>query len=132
MLLNPIETTFSTKFLMVERLFKFKLVIEQIVIDLDWLTFVNSLHGNHCQKLLTKGKVFWTNIERDEFWDICANFIHMMEPVLMSLTAYDYKQPCMGRVWFIMKTLEWHVLSFQDPWFELLANLENVIEDQFY
>jgi hypothetical protein len=33
MLLNPIETHFSTNFLMVERLFKLRLVIEQIVVD---------------------------------------------------------------------------------------------------
>jgi hypothetical protein len=30
-----------------------------------------------------------------------------------------------------MKTLE-HVLSLQDPLFELLSSLANVIEDQFY
>jgi hypothetical protein len=41
---------------MVERLSKLKLVIEQIVVNLDWTTFVNSLHGNHRQKLLTKVK----------------------------------------------------------------------------
>jgi hypothetical protein len=47
MLLNPTKTRFATNFLMVERLFKFKLVIEQIVANLDWTTFVNTLHGNH-------------------------------------------------------------------------------------
>jgi hypothetical protein len=31
-----------------------------------------------------------------------------------------------------MKTLEWHVLSLQDPPFELPSNLANVIEDQIY
>jgi len=31
-----------------------------------------------------------------------------------------------------MKTLEQHVLSLQDPSFELLSSLANVIEDQFY
>jgi hypothetical protein len=46
------------------------------------------------------------NIRRDEFWDICANFVHMVELVLMSLKAFDGKQPCMGRAWLIMKTLE--------------------------
>jgi hypothetical protein len=106
MLLNPTKTRFSTIFLMVERLFKLRPIIEQIVIDLDWITFVNSLHGNHCQKSLTKARIVRTNIKRDEFWDTCVNFIHMVELVLMSLKAFDRKQPCMGRVWLIMKTLE--------------------------
>jgi hypothetical protein len=43
-----------------------------------------------------------------------------------------FKQPCMGKVWFIMKTLEQHVLSLQDPQFELPSNLVDVIENQFY
>jgi hypothetical protein len=41
---------------MVERLFKLKLAIEQIVADPDWTIFINSLHGSHCQKSLTKVK----------------------------------------------------------------------------
>jgi hypothetical protein len=49
----------------------------------------------------------------------------------MSLKAFDGKQPCMGKAWFIMKTLEQHVLSSQDPPFELSLNLANVIKDQF-
>jgi hypothetical protein len=47
MLLNPTKTWFVTNFLMVERLFKLRLAIEQIVVDHDWTTFVNSLCGNH-------------------------------------------------------------------------------------
>jgi hypothetical protein len=35
MLLNLIETWFATKFWMVERLFKFKPTIEQIIVDPD-------------------------------------------------------------------------------------------------
>jgi hypothetical protein len=54
---------------MVERLFKLKLAIEQTIANPDWTTFVNSLHGNHCQKLLTKTRVVQANIRRDKFWD---------------------------------------------------------------
>ncbi len=39
---------------MVERLFKFILVIEQTIVDPNWTTCVNSFCGNHCQKSLTK------------------------------------------------------------------------------
>jgi hypothetical protein len=50
----------------------------------------------------------------------------------VSLRALDDKQPCMGKVWLIMKTLEQHVLSLRDPSFELPSNLVNVIENQIY
>jgi hypothetical protein len=30
----------------------------------------------------------------------------MVEPILMALMAFDGKQACMGKAWFIMKTLE--------------------------
>jgi hypothetical protein len=53
----------------------------------------------------------------------------MLELILMSLRAFDGKQPYMGKVWFIMKTLEQHVLSLRDPPFELPSNLVDVIED---
>ncbi len=63
MLLNPTETQFATNVLIIERLFKFRLTIEQIVVDCDWTTFVNSLHGSHNQKSLTKVKVVQANIK---------------------------------------------------------------------
>jgi hypothetical protein len=47
MLLNPIQTWFAINFLMVERLFKLKPPISQTIVDLNWITFVNSLCGNH-------------------------------------------------------------------------------------
>jgi hypothetical protein len=131
-MLNPIETWFVTKRLMVERLFKLKPTIEQTIVDLNWIIFVNLLHGNCCQKLLTKVRFVWANIRKEEFWDICANFVHMVELVLVSLRTFDGKYPCMGRAWLIMKTLEQHVLSLQDPPLELPSNLINVIKDQFY
>ncbi len=56
MLLNPIKTQFATNFLMVGKLFKLRPVIEQIVINLDWTTFITSLCGSHRKKSLTKVK----------------------------------------------------------------------------
>jgi len=73
-----------------------------------------------------------TNIRWDKFWDTCANFVHMVEPILVSLKAFDGKQPCMGKAWLIMKTLERHVLSLWNLPFELPSNLVDMIEDQFY
>jgi hypothetical protein len=105
MLLNSIETRFATNFLMVERLFKLRLTIEQIVVNPNWTTFVNTLHGTHRQKFFIKTRVVHANIKKDEFWDTCANFVHMVELVLVSLKPFDGKQPYMGRVWLFMKTL---------------------------
>jgi hypothetical protein len=82
---------------MVERLFKLKPTIEQTIVDPNWTTFINSLRGNHHQKLFTKVRAVQANVRRDEFWDTCVNFVHMVEPILMSLRAFDGKQPCMGR-----------------------------------
>jgi hypothetical protein len=51
----------------------------------------------HCLDLLLEdwGKATWAkqNVKnmKVEFWDICANFVHMVEPVLMSLRAFDGK-----------------------------------------
>jgi hypothetical protein len=132
LLLIPTETQFATNFLMVERFFKFKPTIEQPILDPNWTTFVNSLHGNHCQNSLAKVQIVRANIRRDKCLDICANFVHMVELVLLSLRAFDGKQPCVGSAWFIMKRLEWHVLSSWDPSFELPSNLVDVVEDQFY
>jgi hypothetical protein len=56
MLLNPTKMWFTTNFLMVEKLFKLRLAIEQIVFDLDLTTFVNSLCGSHHQNSFTNVK----------------------------------------------------------------------------
>jgi hypothetical protein len=54
MRLNPTKTQFATNF---EKLSKLKPTIEQIIVNLDWTTFVNALCGNHCQKSFTKARV---------------------------------------------------------------------------
>ncbi len=56
----------------------------------------------------------------------------MVELVLVTLRAFDGKQPCMGRTWLLTKTLKKHVLSLQNQSFSLLLNLANVIKHQFY
>jgi hypothetical protein len=67
---------------MLERLFKLRPAIEQTIVHPDWTT--NTFHGVHCHNSLTKAKVIQVNyIRRDEFWDTCANFVHMVELVLM-------------------------------------------------
>ncbi len=103
---------------MVERLFKLKLAIEQTIADPNWTIFVNTM------------RAIRANVRKDEFWNM--HFVHMVELVLMSLKTFDNKQPCMGKAWLLMKTLEWHVLSLQDPSFKLPLNLADVIENQFY
>jgi hypothetical protein len=91
------------------------------------------LCGTHYQKILTKAKSVQANIKKDEFWDhICANFVHMVESIFMSIKAFDGKQPDMGKTWLLMKTFEQHVLLLRNPLFELPSSLVDVIKDQFY
>jgi hypothetical protein len=66
-----------------------KLAIEQIVADPNSKTFVNTLRGTYCHKLLIKAKIVQANIQRDRFWDTCANFVHMVESILMALKAFN-------------------------------------------
>ncbi len=72
-----------------------------IIMDLEWTTFVNTLCGTHHKKALTKVKYVQANIKKDWFWDICANFVHMVELVLVALKAFNGKQLIMGRAWFV-------------------------------
>ncbi len=89
--------------------FKLRLAIQQIVDDHDWSTFVNTLCGAHRQKSFIEAKV-QVHMKKDEFWDTCTNFVHMVELILMLIKAFDGKQFYMGKTWLFMKTLEWHVL----------------------
>jgi hypothetical protein len=116
---NLVETRFTTTFLIIKRLLKVKLALEQIIIDLEWSTFVNTLHRAHRHKSITKARFVQGNIRKDGFWDTCANFVHMVELVLVALKEFNGKQPCMGNAWLIMKTLERHVLSLWDESFKL-------------
>jgi hypothetical protein len=82
-----------------------KLVIEQAVINIKWKFFVNTLRNTHQHMSFTKVKYVQTNLRKDGFWDTFANFVHMVEPFLVASRAFDGKQPNMGKVWFVMKTL---------------------------
>ncbi len=100
-----------------------KLLIEQIVVDLGWTTFFDMLCNTHQHKSLIEVKYVQTNIKRNGFWDTCANFVHMVEPILMALKAFDSKQPCMKKMWLVMKSFEQHVLSLQNQLFSLPLRL---------
>ncbi len=78
------EKLWKHAILMVEWLFKLRIVIEQTIIDLKWTTFVNTLHGAHHHNCIPKAKYVWANTRRDGFWDTCANFVHMVKPNLNS------------------------------------------------
>jgi len=106
--------------------------IEQTIIDLEWITFVNTLRGTHHHKSFTKAKYVQMSIRKDKFWDICANFMHMVEQIFVTLKTFNGKQLIMGREWLIIKTLEWHVLSLWNQLSSLPLNLADVMEDQFY
>jgi hypothetical protein len=94
---NPIKTCFVTNFLMIEWLLKMKPIVEQTFINLGWMTFVNTLCNTHGHKFLTKARYVWTNIREDKFSNTCANFVHIVKPILVTLKAFDNKHPCMEK-----------------------------------
>ncbi len=65
MLLKPQWNVICNQFLMVEWSFKFGLAIEKTITNLEWTTFVNTLHGTHHHKYLTKARYVRANIRRD-------------------------------------------------------------------
>jgi hypothetical protein len=65
MFLKPQWNVMCNQFLMVEWSFKFRLAIEQTIIDLEWTTFVNTFHGTHHHKYFTKARYVWANIKKD-------------------------------------------------------------------
>jgi len=74
---------------MVEQLSKLKSNIEQTIMDMEWTIFVNTLCSIHHHKSFIKARYVWANIRKDKFLDTCANFVHMVELVLMALRAFD-------------------------------------------
>ncbi len=70
-------------------------------------------------------------MQSDVFQDFCANFIHMIEPILVALKEFDGKGPCMGKAWFVMKTLEKHMESLGDPPFSLPQESRTSVKSQF-
>jgi len=49
----------------------------------------------------------------------------------MALREFARKGPCMGKAWFLMKTLEKHVQSLGDSSFSLPLELASSAESQF-
>jgi hypothetical protein len=50
----------------------------------------------------------------------------MVEPTLMALRGFDGKQPCMGRAWLLMKTLDNMFYQYKIKHFSLPLNLVDV------
>jgi hypothetical protein len=48
---------------MIEQLLKGRLVVEPIVIDFEWTTFVKTLHNTHQHRSLTRVKYVQANIK---------------------------------------------------------------------
>jgi hypothetical protein len=94
---NLTKTCFATNCLIIERLLKMKPIVEQTFINPRWMTFVNTLCNTHGHKSFIKAKYVWTNIKKDKFLDTCANFVHIVKSILVTLKAFDDKQHCMEK-----------------------------------
>jgi len=103
MLLNPNETQFATNFMMVEWLFKWKPIIKQVIMDLEWTTFVNTLCGTHHQKVPHQREIR-SNQHKEGLvlGHLCQLCVHG-GLILIALKAFNGKQPIMGKSWFVLK-----------------------------
>jgi hypothetical protein len=111
MLLNPNETQFATNFMMVEWLFKWKPIIKQVIIDLEWTTFVNTLCGTHHQKVPHQGEIRLNQHKEGlvlgHLCQLCAHGgtgLNCIEGIQWQTTYH-------GEVMVCFKTLKQHVLS---------------------
>ena len=66
-----------------------------------------------------------------EFWERCENFVHVVEPPLVTLKTFDGQTPAMGRAWLAMNNLEKHVYALRDVPFYLSASITTRFEAAF-
>ena len=66
-----------------------------------------------------------------DFWQICANYCNVMKAILATLKEFDGKQPCMGNVYIIMRTLCHHVAALHNAPFNMPSHLVDPLEVAF-
>jgi hypothetical protein len=85
-LIVPVDKQFACQFLMISRMLEVKNALEQVVINLWWTEYVQSLfnrqngHRAHALAALVRATFLEGN-----FWHCCQNYVHMVEGVLNAL-----------------------------------------------
>lgn len=131
-LVLPAETRFGCQFLMINRLLKVKAALVQVVVHKKWEEYVNGLFNrqnglrSHALACLVRNTIL-----DETFWVRCENFVHIVEPALVTLKTFDGKTPAMGRAWLAMNNLRKHVFSLRDAPFSLDSSIATRFEKQF-
>jgi len=132
-LILPAETRFGCAFLMISRLLKVKDALERVIAHPKWQEHVNSLfnrqngHRTHQLAMLVQ-----KTINSPSFWARCENFVHIVEPALVTLRTFDGQTPAMGKAWLAMSNLEKHVSALRDAPFSLDPRIATRFEHQFH
>ena len=117
-----IETRFTTNFIMTELLIQVRNVLERMVVDADWYTFLGNMRK---RSITTYMKCFAMRrfINSNGFRNTCKNFLYMVIPVVKFLRVFNGNAPVMGLAWRVMHDLETHVCGFSRPPLCLSAEL---------
>ena len=67
----------------------------------------------------------------ETFWVRCENFVHLVEPAIVTLRTFDGQTPAMGRAWLAMNNLRKHVYFLQNALFLLDPIIAIPFEKQF-
>jgi hypothetical protein len=129
-LLSHGATRFATNFLMVARVLDVKEALKQTVTDVEWDTYVRTLSNTQRKLVRTQARELRRLILGDdsEFWQSCANYCTVMKAAVVALKEFDGKQPCMGNVYMIMRTLRHHVATLHNAPFNMPNDLVEPFE----
>jgi hypothetical protein len=125
-LLSLGATRFATNFIMVARVIDVKEALKQTVTDVEWDTYVITLSDTQRKLVRTQAWELRKLILGDdsEFWQSCANYCTIMKAAVAALKEFDGKQPCMGNVYMIMRTLHHHVAALYNAPFNMRCGKE--------
>jgi hypothetical protein len=100
----PTETSFTTNFIMIDRLRLLRNALERMIIDDDWPPFLADLRRRSA-RAHEVGVHVQATICSDGFWHSCKKNLYMVIPVVKALRVFDGKAPSMGLSWKVMHDL---------------------------
>ena len=94
--------------------------------------YVSKLQDSHTKKACSISKKVKDYVLNEHFWKQCTNFCKVVVLVMWALQDFDGKDPYMGKILYIFRNLEKHVISFRDKLFRLDHDMVDSMEDVFY
>ena len=111
----PAETRFGCQFLMITQLLKVKAALLQVVVHKRWEEYVYSLFNrqnglrSHALACLVRNTIL-----DETFWVRCENFVHLVEPAIVTLRTFDGQAPATERAWLAINNLRKHVFGLRN------------------